>query len=85
MWYMYFLRLTNNNIYVGSTNNLDRRYIEHSEGLVISTKNLRPVKLISFIAVATEKKARELEKYLKVGSGKAILNKRILTDEALRG
>jgi len=85
MWYVYFLRLNNNDIYVGSTNDIDRRYLEHSSGLVISTQNLRPLKLISYMIVATEKKARELEKYLKVGSGKAILKKRILTDEALRG
>ena len=84
MWYVYFLRLSNNDIYTGSTNDLDRRYIEHSSGLVTSTKNLRPLKLISYIVVATENKAREMEKYFKVGSGKAILKKRILTDEALR-
>lgn len=85
MWFVYFLKLSNNNIYVGSTNDIDRRYIEHSKGLVSSTKPYCPIKLLSFIAVATESKARELEKYLKVGSGKAILKKRILTDEALRG
>jgi len=38
--------------------------------------------LEAFIAVKTESKARELEKYFKTGSGKAILKKRILTDEA---
>ena len=30
----------------------------------------------------SEKKARDLEKYLKTGSGKAIHKKRILTDES---
>jgi putative endonuclease len=85
MWYVYFLRLSNNDIYVGSTNDIDRRHFEHFNGLVISTKNFRPLKLISYVVVTTEKKARELEKYFKVGSGKAILKKRILTDEALRG
>ena len=84
MWFVYFLRLNNNKIYVGSTNNIDRRYLEHSNGFVGSTKSLRPLRLISYITVAAAKKARELEKYLKVGSGKAILIKRILTDEALR-
>jgi len=31
-----------------------------------------------YIAVQTERKARELEKYFKIGSGKAVLYKRIL-------
>jgi len=35
--------------------------------------------------VRTEEKARELEKYFKTGSGKAILKKRILTDKVLQG
>jgi len=38
--------------------------------------------LEAFIGVKTESKAREFEKYLKTGSGRAILKKRILTDEA---
>ena len=84
MWFVYFIKLSNKDIYVGSTDNIDRRYNEHLNGLVKSTKSFRPLKLISYIVVATEYKARELEKYLKVGSGKAILKKRILTDEALR-
>jgi predicted GIY-YIG superfamily endonuclease len=85
MWCVYFLHLSNKDIYVGSTDNIDRRYQEHCDGFVISTKHYRPLKLIAYLTVATEKKARELEKYFKVGSGKAILKRRILTDEALRG
>ncbi len=83
MWYVYILELVNKNIYVGSTNNLNRRMWEHRNGKVKSTKNLLPFKLKSYIVVPIEKKARELEKYFKVGSGKAILKKRILTDEVL--
>jgi hypothetical protein len=33
--------------------------------------------------VETERKARGLEKYFKTGSGKALLKKRILADEAV--
>jgi len=43
----------------------------------------RPLYLMSYIAVNNEAKARRLERYLKTGSGKAILKKRILMDEAL--
>jgi len=38
--------------------------------------------LEAFIAVKTESKAKELEKYLKTGSGRAILKKRILVGKA---
>jgi hypothetical protein len=38
--------------------------------------------LVAYVAVRSERKARELEKYFKTGSGKAVLKKRILTDEA---
>ena len=81
-WFVYILRSGKRNwIYVGSTNNVVRRFEEHNDGLVQSTKFHRPLKLAAYIAVETEKKARELERYLKAGSGKAILRKRILTDE----
>lgn len=76
MWYVYFLQLANGDIYVGSTPDLKRRFSSHEEGHVQSTKAHRPVKLLSYIAVATEAKARELEKYFKSGSGKAIAMKR---------
>jgi len=37
----------------------------------------------AYIEEYSEKKARELERYLKTGSGRAILHKRILSDAAL--
>ena len=85
MWYVYFLNSSRNSnwIYVGSTNNVERRLFEHNKGEVPSTKPYLPVYLNAYVAVRTERKARELEKYFKVGSGKAIAKKRILTDEAL--
>ena len=85
MWYIYFLesRINNNWIYVGSTNDLKRRLAEHISGKSKTTRKFLPVTLVAYIAVKTGRQARNLEKYLKVGSGKAILKKRILSDEAL--
>ncbi|MEW5799065.1 MAG: GIY-YIG nuclease family protein [Bacteroidota bacterium] len=78
-WFVYILQsLSKDYVYTGSTNSLERRCKEHNEGLVQSTKPYRPFKLIAFIGVETEQKARELEKYFKTGSGKAVLKKRIL-------
>lgn len=78
MWYVYFLELCNGNIYVGSTPDLKRRFESHRKGQVQSTKAYCPVKLKAYIAVETEAIARELEKYFKSGSGKAIAIKRFL-------
>jgi putative endonuclease len=76
MWYVYFLQLDNDDIYVGSTNDLRRRFKSHENGEVTSTKGHRPLTLKSYVAVETEQKARELEKYFKSGSGKAFAGKR---------
>ncbi len=76
MWYVYFLKLSNNAIYVGSTDDLKRRVSSHQAGQALSTKPYIPITLKSYVAVETEAKARELEKYFKSGSGKAIAMKR---------
>ncbi|MEQ1523136.1 MAG: GIY-YIG nuclease family protein [Aestuariivirga sp.] len=78
MWYVYFLELSNGDIYVGSSNDLKRRVGSHQRGQVLSTKAHCPVALRSYVAVETETTARELEKYFKSGSGKAIALKRFL-------
>ncbi len=81
-WYVYFLKsLERDFIYIGSTDDLKRRLKEHNNGEVQSTRAYVPLAINAFIAVKTQSKARELEKYFKTGSGKAILKKRILTDE----
>lgn len=78
MWYVYFLRLNNSNIYVGSTDDLKRRSKSHQNGEVTSTRPFLPVKLGSYVAIETETHARKLELYFKSGSGKAFANKRFL-------
>jgi putative endonuclease len=85
MWYVYIIRSTikNDFIYIGSTNDLKRRFTEYNKGHSKATKPYSPFELEAYIAVKTEKKARNLEKYFKTGSGKAVLNKRILAIEAL--
>jgi len=83
MWFVYIIKSTVSDFtYIGSTDDLTRRIHEHNDGLSQSTKHYRPFEFEAYIAVKSEKKARELEKYFKTGSGKAILKKRILTHEA---
>ncbi|MDR3741712.1 MAG: GIY-YIG nuclease family protein [Terracidiphilus sp.] len=76
MWYVYFLKLNNGDIYVGSSNDLKRRFASHEAGAVLSTSKYLPVALKSYVAVESELRARELERYFKSGSGKAFAKKR---------
>jgi putative endonuclease len=79
MWYVYILKsAVDEFLYVGSTNDLERRLIQHNNGEVESTRPYKPLKLQAYVAVKDKSKAIELERYFKSGSGKAILLKRIL-------
>jgi putative endonuclease len=84
VWYVYFLALSNGDIYVGSTNDLKRRLSSHDRGQVISTKAFLPVKLKCYIGVESEPNARHLERYFKSGSGKAFAKKRFFQPYADR-
>jgi len=69
MNYLYILKsLKDNNFYIGSTTDLKRRFQEHTKGLVVSTKNRRPLELIYYEAYKSEKDARNREKNLKLKS-----------------
>ena len=76
VWYVYLLRLRNDDIYVGSTNNLRVRFETHARGDVVSTRRHLPASLTSYVAVQDERTARSLERYFKSGSGKAFAYKR---------
>jgi len=84
MYYVNFLKsLSSNFRYVGYTSDLKKRFRDHNQGLNKSTKPYLPFELDAYIAVKTEKIAKDLEKYFKTGSGIAFSRKRILTYEAL--
>ena len=79
MWFVYVLRsLKDNELYIGSTNDVRRRISEHNSAKVDCTKGRAPFRLEAYIAVKDKAKAIELEQYFKTGSGKAILQRRIL-------
>lgn len=78
MYYAYILRLKDKSYYHGSSTDLKKRIKEHQSGVIISTKNLRPVKLVFYAAFETKKRAIDFEKYLKSSSGFAFRNKRLI-------
>ena len=76
--FVYILLCSDKKLYTGCTSNIEKRLERHSNGYVPATKNRRPVKLISYISFSDKTKAFEFEKYLKSGSGRAFLNKRLI-------
>ena len=69
MFYTYILKSQkDNDLYIGSTNDLRRRMREHNSGLVKSTKYRKPFKLIYYEAYKSEKDARKREQNLKLRS-----------------
>ena len=64
VFYVYLLYLNDGDYYVGHTNALGSRYIEHTTGQSKSTRGKNP-KLAWFTRVRTRSEAREHEKFLK--------------------
>jgi putative endonuclease len=66
MFYVYLLKSKKDKkCYIGSTNDLKRRFKEHNTGEVFSTKSRRPLSLIYYESFRSEKDARLREKKLK--------------------
>ena len=59
-----------NYIYVGLTDNLERRFFEHNNGKNKTTKPYLPFKIIYTQEFGTRLEARQNEKYFKSGIGK---------------
>lgn len=78
MYFVYILRLSDNSFYIGSAADLKRRLTDHKHGLVSSTKNFRPVKLVYFCGFVKKVTAMKFEKYLKSSSGFAFRNKHLI-------
>jgi predicted GIY-YIG superfamily endonuclease len=62
--------------YVGTTSDPEKRLTAHNDGRSSHTSKYKPWKLITYIAFLNHDKAKEFEKYLKSGSGRAFANRR---------
>ncbi len=79
MYYTYFSKSgRNNDLYIGSCENLTVRIGRHNAGLVRSTKPNRPWKLVGYETHSTRSEAVRRERFLKTGQQKAILKRRFL-------
>ena len=74
MYYAYVLKSINRNyIYVGITNCVERRFMQHNTGKNKTTKPYLPFKLIMIEMYNSRVEARNREKYLKSGCGKEFI------------
>ena len=78
MYYTYVLQSkTDNKFYTGYTKDLKLRFEQHNKGLVESTKNRQPLKLVYYEACLSQADATKREKYLKTFYGKMFLRNRL--------
>jgi putative endonuclease len=80
MYYVYVLDSLGScsKIYIGFTENLGQRLVDHNNGKSTYTSKYRPWKIIYYCAFEKKEKALEFERYLKSGSGKSFLYKRLI-------
>lgn len=77
MYYVYFLKsLRNDDLYIGSCADLNKRLKRHNNGLVKSTKAYRPWKLLGCEEYKTRNEAIKRERFLKSGQQREILKKK---------
>ncbi|OGE87911.1 MAG: excinuclease ABC subunit C [Candidatus Doudnabacteria bacterium RIFCSPLOWO2_02_FULL_49_13] len=86
MFYVYvLLSIKDKRFYTGSTVDLRKRFSQHNNQEVLSTKGRGPFALIYYEACLNEKDARIREKYLKTGMGKRYIKNRLKRFLALTG
>ena len=83
MFYVYFLKLSNGDVYKGMTGDLKRRFYQHQNGGVESTKNYLPVDLIGYEAYRLKSDAERREKFLKNTEGRRLFKQQY--KDALNG
>ena len=86
-FHVYLLRSKlDNSFYIGFAENLKERMEKHNQGMVQSTKNLRPMELIYFKSYKSKKDALTREKRLKqFAKGFSSLRSRLLHSLMLEG
>jgi putative endonuclease len=78
MFYTYILQSEKDKkMYSGFTKNLKLRFEQHNKGLVESTRDRQPLKLIYYEACLNQEDATKRERYFKTYYGKLFLKKRL--------
>jgi len=78
MYYTYVLKSEKDGMhYIGFTEDIEKRIIEHNSGSVPATRSRMPFELVYYEACKDKKKAIYREKYFKTGFGRRYLKGRI--------
>ena len=80
MYFVYLIRSINysDKTYIGYTKNLNARLEEHNSGLAFHTSKYKPWELVVYVAFKNQKRAVDLEQYLKSGSGRVFVKRHLL-------
>ena len=78
-FYVYIIQSKKDkSIYIGQTNNLSQRIYDHNNGFSTYTKRKTKWDLVWYSVFNNRLKAERFEKYLKTGSGRAFIKKRLM-------
>jgi predicted GIY-YIG superfamily endonuclease len=81
MYYIVYIlrgRKNSERIYIGLTQNLNKRIKEHNKEKSQYSKTYGPWELQTYIVFQNKNQAKNFEEYLKSGSGFAFLKKRLI-------
>lgn len=80
MYYVYILRSNTSpeKYYIGCTEDLNKRLLQHNSGESIHTNKHKPWVVAAYVAILDQDKAYDFERYLKSRSGRAILIPRLI-------
>ncbi|MFH1868485.1 MAG: GIY-YIG nuclease family protein [Candidatus Omnitrophota bacterium] len=80
MYYVYILRSKRDasRFYIGYTTDVNKRLKEHNESRMLYTKRYTPWCVETYISFTNQKIAKQFERYLKSGSGKTFLKRRLM-------
>jgi putative endonuclease len=79
MYYAYVLKSEKSDShYIGSTNDLKRRFEEHNSGIGGTySRNNRPFELVYYEAYISYDLARKAERFYKTGKGREVLKEKL--------
>lgn len=77
-YYIYAIKCENDSIYIGQTEDIEKRWREHLEGKISWTKKYKPLEVIHYEEYKTREEAHERERILKTGFGRKWLKSEML-------
>ena len=80
IYYIYLIKseLFLDQWYVGFTEDINQRILDHNAGKSLHTAKYKPWTLQTYLVFQTKKQALDFEKYLKSHSGRVFAKKRLL-------